>query len=74
MSSFSVRAFATVVSRSSRFGMPRAIVTPNHHQQIVSRQPTARYMSDEPDTSVVEICTDKIKGALETDNVIVTGE
>ena len=31
-------------------------------------------MSDEPDTSVVEICTDKIKGALETDNVIVTGE
>ena len=34
---------------------------------------TARFMSSEPDTSVVDICTQKIGDALETSQVKVTG-
>ncbi len=58
LSSFGARAFSTV-ARNARF--------------TATRSATARFMSSEPDTSVVDTCTQKIGEALETSDVKVTG-
>ena len=60
LSSFGARAFATTKAAQRAFTATRPSFT-------------ARFMSSEPDTSVVETCTQKIGAALETDNVKVTG-
>ena len=62
LSSFGARAFATTKAAQ------RALVTASTRPSF-----TARFMSSEPDTSVVETCTQKIGDALGTDNVKVTG-
>ena len=62
LSSFGARAFATTKAAQRAFTATRP--------SLIS---TARFMSSEPDTSVVETCTQKIGAALETDNVKVTG-
>lgn len=62
LSSFGARAFSTkAAQRTVSFAIARPTST------------TARFMSSEPDTSVVETCTQKIGNALDTSDVKVTG-
>ena len=60
LSSFGARAFSAV----ARQARPRF---------VAATSSTARFMSSEPDTSVVDTCTEKISTALETSEVKVTG-
>ena len=78
ISSFGVKAFsaARVVARSSMCKQSTAPARFSPAQRIINNinTNTARFMStSEPDTSVVEVCTQKIGDALETENVKVTG-
>lgn len=68
LSSFGARAF-TAAARGVAQRSPFAAAT-------TATTPTGRWMSgtpDQPDTSVVDVCTRKIGDALETEKVTVTG-
>jgi stress-induced morphogen len=62
LSSFGARAF-TAARAATRSTAPAHFLP----------KTTALFMSSEPDTSVVEVCTQKIVDALETPKVKVTG-
>ena len=56
------------------FSAARAFTTPGSRKVILNRS-VARFLSSEaPDTSIVDICSDKIKTALDADDVTVTGK
>jgi len=72
---FVARAALTTTTTASK---SKLTVVPSRWMGIAEQQmpSSSRFMSssdDGPDTSVVEVCTDKIKAALSTDNVKVIG-
>merc|ERR1719343_60098 len=66
LSAFGVRAFTAARGALARRPVARSVPP-------TTTTTTARFMSFDPDTSVVDVCTQKIGEALETSDVKVTG-
>lgn len=65
------RAFSLAVTRGRP--LTQRVVLPTNARQFLVAQQMSSGGGDGPDTSIVDICTQKIQTALEPDNVQVTG-